>query len=298
VEGDAVARPLELNYQALLSMPSRTLFAYLECAGNQRRFFDLLNGKVVEGTPWTTGGVGNGEWSGVALRDVLELAGIQAGAVDVLLIGLDDKSPEGGFRRVLPVEKALDPDTLLAYSMNGEPLPKDHGYPLRAIIPGWVGSSSIKWLGKIVVSSQKIWTRNNTTAYVLTGEEYAPEGEAPGRVITTQTVKSALSLPWPATLTAGSQRLQGYAHSPVGAIAKVEWSDDNGLTWRKAALVSPQIQYSWVRFEFCWEAKAGKHTILTRATDAAGNVQPDHAPYNAEGYLFNQPLPHPITVAR
>jgi DMSO/TMAO reductase YedYZ molybdopterin-dependent catalytic subunit len=227
---------------------------------------------------------------------VLELAGIRDNAIDVLLVGLDANSPEGGFRRVLSVEKALHPDTLLAYALNGEPLPKDNGFPVRALVPGWIGSTSIKWLGRIVVCTEKIWTRNNTKSYVLIGDDYTPEGEALGQVITTQSIKSALSLPWPAAVRAGTQRLQGYAHSPTGAIDKVEWSDDNGATWHKTVLVSPQIQYSWVRFEFLWEAKPGEYTIRTRATDAAGNTQPDLVPFNTEGYLFNQPLPHPIIV--
>ena len=101
-----------------------------------------------------TGAVGNGTWTGVSLRDVLALAGVTADAVSALLVGLDADSPEGGWRRALPIEKALEPDTLLAYAMNGEVLPKDHGYPLRALVPGWVGSASVKWLGQIVVSAE------------------------------------------------------------------------------------------------------------------------------------------------
>jgi DMSO/TMAO reductase YedYZ molybdopterin-dependent catalytic subunit len=112
---------------------------------------------------------------------VLNLAGIQDDAVDVLLIGLDTESPEEGYRLVLPVEKALDPDTLLAYTLNGATLPKDHGFPVRALTPGWVGASSVKWLGRIQVSREKTWTRANTTAYVLVGEDYPPEGEAEGK---------------------------------------------------------------------------------------------------------------------
>ena len=162
--------------------------------------FDRVQGRPAEGTQWGTGGVGNGEWTGVALRDVLELAGIRDNAVSVLLVGLDKESPEEGFRRALPVEKAMHPDTLLAYALNGEPLTRDHGYPLRAVIPGWVGAANIKWLGRIVVSSEKHWTRNNTTSYVLIGDDYPPEGEALGQPVTTQTVKSALALPWPAEL--------------------------------------------------------------------------------------------------
>jgi len=296
VEGDAITKPLSLTYQEILELPSRTVFSYLECAGNQRALFDLVKGKAAPGTQWKTGGVGNGEWTGVSVSEVLKLAGIKKNAVDVLFIGLDKASPEEGLRRALPVEKALDPDTLLAYALNGAPLPKDHGFPLRTLAPGWVGASSIKWLGRIVVSAQKIWTRNNTTAYVLVGDEYPPEGKAPGKPLTTQVIKSELALPWPATLAAGAHRLHGYAHSPAGHIKQVEWSSDNGKTWNAATVLDPQIQYSWARFEFTWDAKPGKQTILTRATDVAGNTQPKEIPFNRDGYLFNQPVPHPITV--
>ena len=296
VEGDAVAERVELSYDAIRRLPGRTFMSYLECAGNHRAMFDRVQGRAAEGTQWGTGGVGNGEWTGVSLRDVLELAGIRDDAVSVLLVGLDEESPEDGFRRALPVEKAMHPDTLLAYALNGEPLTRDHGFPLRAVIPGWVGASNIKWLGRIVVSSEKHWTRNNTTSYVLIGDDYPPEGEALGQPVTTQTVKSALALPWPAELAAGSHRLQGFAHSPGGPIARVEWSDDGGRTWREASVLEPRFRYSWVRFEFVWEARPGEHTIMTRATDSAGGTQPDTVPFNRKGYLFNQPVPHPIRV--
>ena len=214
VDGDAVADSLELTYDEIMRLPSRTLTAYLECAGNHRAMFDLLKGQKASGTQWMTGAVGNGEWVGVALRDVLTLAGIEDSAVSVLLVGLDRESPEEGFRYALPVDKAMHPDTLLAYALNGETLPRDHGFPLRALVPGWVGSSNIKWLGRITVSSEEMWTRNNTTSYVLIGDEYPPEGESQGVPVTTQVIKSALALPWPAELAAGRQRIHGYAHSP------------------------------------------------------------------------------------
>ena len=297
IEGDAVANPTELSYDRIRSLPSRTLVSYLECAGNHRAMFDLVQGRAADGTQWMTGAIGNGEWTGVPLRDVLELADITDAAVSVLLIGQDTESPEGGFRRVVPVEKAMHPDTLLAYALNGDTLPRDHGYPLRALLPGWVGSSSIKWLHRIVVSSDELWTRNNTTSYVLIGDDYTPEGEAEGEVVSIQTIKSALALPWPADLTAGLHRIHGYAHSPTAPINAVEWSDDSGSTWNTATVLEPQIQYSWARFEFPWEARPGEHTIMTRATDAQGDTQPDNIPFNRKGYLFNQPVPHPVTVS-
>ncbi len=297
IEGDAVANPLELTYADILGLPSRILMCYLECGGNHRAMFDIVQRRAATGTQWKTGGIGNGEWVGASLGDILTLAGIKNNAASVLLIGLDTESPEQGFRRVIPVEKAMHPDTLLAYTMNGEPLPRDHGFPVRALVPGWVGSSSIKWLGRIVVSSGQQWTRNNTTSYVLIGDDYPTEGEAQGKVAEMQSIKSALALPWPAELPQGRHRIHGYAHSPHGQIVRVEWSADGGATWSDAGLPGPQPQYSWARFEFAWGAEAGERMIMTRATDAAGNTQPDRVPFNEKGYLFNQPLPHPIRVS-
>ena len=296
IEGDAVEQPIELTYQDIRSLPERVLMCYLECAGNHRAMFDIVQGRASTGTQWKTGAVSNGEWVGASLRDVLELAGIKDDAVSVLLVGLDTESPEGGFRRALSVEKAMHPDTLLAYSLNGEDLPRDHGYPVRALVPGWAGSSSIKWLGRIVVSSENQWTRNNTTSYVLTGDAYPPEGEADGRVVDVQSIKSALALPWPAELPTGRNQIHGYAHSPHGPIARVQWSSDGGMEWRDADLAAPQVQYSWARFGFAWDAQPGERIIMTRATDSEGNTQPDEIPFNQKGYLFNQPVPHPIRV--
>ena len=297
VGGDAVATPLEISYDALRRMPSRTLVSALECAGNQRAMFARVTGREAEGTQWGSGAVGNGVWTGVALRDVLEAAGIGEGAVSVLLVGMDRESPEGGFRRVLPIEKAMHRDTLLAYDLNGERLPRDHGYPVRALVPGWVGAASIKWLERIVVSSRELWTRNNTTSYVLIGDAYEPVGEALGPPVTGQTIKSALALPWPAVLEAGSHRLAGYAQTPAPPITRVEWSDDSGHTWHDAAVLEGPRDYSWARFEFAWEARSGRHTIMTRASDHAGSTQPRAIPFNSKGYLFNQPVPHPIRVS-
>ncbi len=296
VDGDAVADPLSLSFDDIQRLPGQTLMSYLECAGNHRAMFDRVQGRAAEGTQWGTGGVGNGEWTGVALRDVLDLAGIRDDAVSVLLVGLDRESPEEGFRRALPVEKVMHADTLLAYGLNGEPLARDHGFPLRAVIPGWVGASNIKWLGRIVVSSEKHWTRNNTTSYVLIGDAYPAEGEALGQPVTTQVTKSALALPWPADLGAGSHRLHGYAHSPGGRIDRVEWSDDSGRTWHAGVALARGAQYGWTRFEFDWEARPGEHAIMTRATDVTGATQPDSVPFNRKGYLFNQPVPHPVRV--
>lgn len=236
VESDGVSTPLELSYPDIRGMLGCTLVSYLECAGNYRAIFDLVQGRPTQGTQWMTGAMGNAEWIGVALRNVLTRAGIREDAASVLLIGLDVDAPEEGFRRVLPVAKAMYPDTVLAYAMNGDVLPPDHGFPLRAVVPGWVGSSNIKWPGRIQVSKEPLGTRNNSTSHVLLGDA---EGDRLGPAVTTQTIKSALALPWPAELSAGPHRIYGYAQSLYGPIEKVEWSMDGGATWRETAAVEP-----------------------------------------------------------
>ena len=296
VTGDAVSNPLELTLDQIRAMPDRRFTAYLECAGNHRAMFDLLQGRKAAGTQWMTGGISNGEWVGTPLREVLALAGVDSRAVSVQLVGLDTDSPEQGFRYVLPIQKAMHPDTLLAYSLNGDRLPPDHGFPLRAMVPGWVGAASVKWLGRIEVARRPIFGRTNTTSYVLIGDQFPGQSPARGQPVNRQVIKSALALPWPGRIDAGPVRLRGYAHSPNGPIVRVQWSADSGANWTDAELVDEQPDYSWARFEFAWDAVPGEHSVMTRATDAEGNTQPEQVPFNEKGYLFNQPIPHPIVV--
>lgn len=295
VEGDAVDAAVELTLDDLTALPSKTIVAYVECAGNWRSFWASVVGRPASGGQWATGGVSCAEWSGPTLASVLERAGVSDSAVDVDLIGLDD----GEFRRAMPLQRALEPTTLLAHRMNGADLPPDHGYPLRSVVPGWAGSSSVKWLGRIVVTSEKVWSTNNTTSYVLIGDDWPAEQYAPadGAPITTGVVKSALALPRPAELPEGQNTVAGFAYSPDGPVTRVEWSADEGQTWAEARIVEPVLVYAWQRFEFDWDAPAGTHTLLTRATDTAGNSQPEEVPYNSKGYLLNVVLPHTVVVA-
>ena len=199
----------------------------------------------------------------------------------------------------MPIERALDPTTVLAHTMNGVDLPPDHGSPLRAVVPGWVGSSSVKWLGRIVVSSEKIWSRNNLTSYVLIGDDWPADRYAPadGGPINAGVVKSALALPRPAELSVGSNPIFGFAYSPSGPVQRVEWSADDGSSWQAARILDPVLPHAWQRFQFEWDAPARSHTLLTRATDAAGQTQPDQIAYNSKGYLLNSVLPHAVTVS-
>jgi len=295
VQGDAVPSPAQLTLDELLALPSRTVIANVECAGNWRGFFPTTHGRAATGSQWRTGGVGCAEWVGVPLAVVLEHAGISPDAAFVNLTGLDDAA----FERPLPIEKALEQDTILAYAMNGETLPPDHGYPVRAIVPGWVGSNSVKWVGQVTVSAEPIWTRTNTASYVFVGdawpaESYAPAGGAP---VTVQTIKSALALPWPAELPAGRHVIRGFAHSPHAPIARVVWSQDGGTTWQDARIAGPALPAAMTLFEFEWDAPPGEHALLVRATDEAGNKQPDEVPFNELGYLLNVPVPHPVRIA-
>jgi DMSO/TMAO reductase YedYZ molybdopterin-dependent catalytic subunit len=294
VEGDAVRTPLDLTYDDLLRLPSRSLIAYLECAGNWRRFHQDVYGRAASGEPWGTGAVGCAEWWGVPLGQVLEAAGVEDSAVHVNLHGAD----AAAFNRPMSLAKARDADTLLALGMNGADLPADHGFPVRGVVPGWAGSNSVKWVTRIVVSREPQWVKTNTTSYVLVGDAWPAERYAPadGAPITELPVKSALALPLPARLGRGLQRLHGYAHAARGPVRRVEWRVDGG-PWEAARIVDPVLPRAWQRFELEWDAAPGPHTLMTRATDAGGAVQPEAAPFNEKGYLLNVPIAFPVTVA-
>ncbi|MFF1379176.1 sulfite oxidase [Streptomyces sp. NPDC058308] len=284
----------------LQSLPPVTRTAFVECAGNSRNFFKTQQDQPVSGTPWTTGAIGTARWRGARLSDVLRLAGLSRRAVDVMPRGLDDEyvtsngTNYGRVRRPMPVSKALD-DVLLAYEMNGEPLPPDHGYPVRVLAPSWVGISSVKWLGDIEVSTVPLYSPWNTDFYRLYGDAYPPEGSAP---LTRQTLKSAFELPWNATLPAHTEhRLTGRAWSASGAITRVEVSTDGGASWRRARLHDPSHPGSWTRWSTPWSTgKPGPVELLSRATDSTGRTQPETTVHNTQGYLFDAVVRHAVTV--
>ena len=291
VEGDALERPLELGFDDLLRLPSRSVIAFVECAGNGRGFFKEFMGKVASGTQWRFGGIGVAEWTGVPLGAVLELARVRRETprdiLNVLVEGLDSVKVS----RPISLAKAFEEDTLLAYAFNVEPVPPDHGFPVRAIVPGWVGINNVKWVGRIEVRNTVIDVATTTKSYVLEGPDY------PSKVVLRQqTIKSAIALPWGATLPAGRQRVRGFAWSPAGRISRVDYSLDRGATWLPAFLREPNIPRAWTRWDFEWDARPGEHVILTRAIDDQGNTQPASMPWNAQGYGYNVPVPHPVKV--
>lgn len=292
IDGSGVNRPLELTYDDLLAMPAVSVIRYVECAGNGRSFFEAAHGTKAQGTQWKLGAVGVAEWTGVPLRELLERAGVKKTARDVMPEGLDDLK----VRRPMSLDKALEEDTLVVYAMNGQPLPPDHGYPTRVLTPGWIGIANIKWVGRIQVSEEALFSQWNTDTYVMIGPDYKPSAPAKGPILSLQSVKSALELPWGGGITSGRRLLRGRAWSPNGKIDRVEYSFDQGKSWQRARLREPNVSRAWVRWDAEWDARPGQHLIRVRATDETGNAQPERVPFNEQGYLYNAVVDHPITV--
>ena len=293
VEGSGVEHPLELSYDELVRIPAETrVTRFIECAGNARVFYDEVLGQKAQGSQWRLGAIGVAEWTGVPLGAVLERAGLKRSARDVMPVGLDQLM----VRRPLPLAKAMADDTLLVYAMNGDDLPPDHGAPVRALVSGWIGVANVKWVGKVEVAEESLYSDWNTSSYVLAGPGYQPEGRAKGPVISTQVVKSALELPWPASLPAGRQTLHGRSWSGVGKIASVEVRvDDNH--WRQAQPEGLNEPAAWLRWSVPWDATPGEHEVRVRAADDQGNIQPDTAAFNEMGYLYGGVVAHPLTVS-
>jgi sulfite oxidase len=288
VEGD-VEKPLTLTLADLRRLSSVTEIVTLECAGNGRAFFD----PPVAGVQWEKGAVGTARWTGVALRDVLRLAGLTSSARHVWLDGADTgvgRAPD--FVRNLPLDKALDDDTLLAYEMNGQTLPVSHGFPLRVIVPGWEGAYSVKWLTRIRVSD-----REHDGAFVQGGYRYPRRPVAPGATVSAadleplkgMVVKSVITSPANvASMAAGAIRVTGFAWAGEDEIAGVDVSTDSGRTWHAARLGADRARWAWRQFEHAWRPGApGSYLVMSRARDTRGRMQPIVADWNPSGYLWN-----------
>jgi DMSO/TMAO reductase YedYZ molybdopterin-dependent catalytic subunit len=282
--------PVTLAYADLRRMPRTTVVTTHECTGNGRSFFGTQQGAPASGTQWTLGAVGTVTWEGVRLRDVLEKVGLDARAVSVQATGLDASYVSGGVdygrvRRPFPIEKALD-DALLVWKMNGEELLPDHGYPLRLVLPGWIGIASIKWLGSLEVSTTELTSPWNTKWYTIDG---VPLAENP--------VRSAWELPWGAEVERTRKVvLTGRSWSGAAPIRKVEVSTDGAVTWERASLGRAR-GLGWTQWSWTWRSPgAGSHELLARATDALGRTQPLETPFNDNGYFFDAVVRHPVTV--
>jgi DMSO/TMAO reductase YedYZ molybdopterin-dependent catalytic subunit len=302
------AEPLSISWRQLRRLPRTSVISVHECTGNGRSFFASQQGTPAAGTAWSLGAVNTVVWEGVRLRDVLKEIGIADDAVSIQATGLDPNYVSGGVdygqvRRPFPVEKGLR-DAVLAWSANGEELLPDHGYPLRLVLPGWVGIGSIKWLGSLEVSTSELTSPWNTKWYRMTGPTYS-DNEPP---LATNPVRSAWELAAGATLTAGrSHTLTGRAWSGAAPIRRVDVSLDGGTTWQRAELedepghgrrVSAIRGHGWSRFSVRWKHPgAGNYELLARATDTQGRQQPLVTPFNDGGYFFDAVVRHPVTVA-
>lgn len=291
VGGGAVDRPITLGLADLQALPQHHVDAWLECAGNGRRLFEFVDGHVPSGleadTQWTLGAMGMASWRGPRLGDVLALAGVTAEAAWVSPQGLDHENAEGEPPRMcLPLDKALDPDTIVALEMNGGPLAAAHGAPARLLVPGWIGAYSMKWVERIDVEARWVSSWRNDVYYRLRDADGTDRGPA-----TTHPVKSSLGVEWGESLPSGDVELLGYARSGAGPIESVDWSLDDG-SWHPAELIALPGRWSWTPFRLRVDLSPGEHRIRTRATDASGATQPDAVPYNPSTILWNAVTPH------
>jgi DMSO/TMAO reductase YedYZ molybdopterin-dependent catalytic subunit len=292
VEGNGVREPIAYSYADLWDrFPLVSMVRTIECAGNRRALFGEEFGCTFKGIPWGRGAIGTAEWTGVRLRDLLEPAGLTFGACEVMPEALDEIQA----RRPMPLAKACADDTLVALAMNGDVLPADHGFPARLVVSGWLGAASIKWLGRIDVSEERLYVPWNTDDYVLIGPDYPADEPARGLAINALKVSSFVELPWPAQLQPKPQLIRGRAFAGENPIATVQYCIDDG-PWQDALITSPEILGAWVRWQFKWNPRPGEHIIRVRATDNQGNTQPDSTSWNELGYLQHSVLAHPVHV--
>jgi sulfite oxidase len=286
--GGEVDKPLTLTLTQLSKLESHSVVNTLECAGNGRS----LHRPQVPGIQWGRGAIGTARFSGPRLRDVLQRVGVKSAGKHVMFRGLDEvpgKVPP--FIRSIPIEKALDSDTLIATHMNGAPLTRHHGFPARALVPGWIGAASCKWLTEIKVLDSEFVGNFMNPGYrfpnqpVKPGDAIKPEDTHP---VTALNVKSVISGPLDgASIKAGKIALHGAAWAGEADVVKVEVSTDGGASWNAASLGHEKARYAWRLWNYEWRAKGGDYTLLSRATDSQGRTQPATPVWNPSGYLYN-----------
>jgi DMSO/TMAO reductase YedYZ molybdopterin-dependent catalytic subunit len=286
VDGEA-GKSIELSLADLKKLPAAEATCVLQCAGNGRGLYT----PTLPGVQWRFGAAGNARWRGVRVRDVLQRAGVNAAAKHLHVFGSDD--PPGKvppFHRSIEMEKAMD-DALLAYEMNGAPLPVAHGAPLRLVVPGWAGDHWMKWVVRLSPQAEP-----QKGFYMETAYRYPLAAGAPGVTFKPEEMKPVTELFVKSNITTAPKRVQrgsrhtirGFAFSGAPDIAKVEISDDDGATWAEATLDPRHDPYAWRLWSFVWTpSKVGTSLILARATDSRGAVQPRDATWNQSGYLFN-----------
>jgi DMSO/TMAO reductase YedYZ molybdopterin-dependent catalytic subunit len=292
--GGSVEQPLEFSLDELRGLGARSVVSTMECAGNGRTALAPLPG----GEPWQTNAVATARWTGVPLRAVLERAGLRSSTREVLAAGLDYGQPEDApaplpYERALPLDKALDPDTLLAWEMNDAALTSEHGGPLRLVVPDWYGMASVKWLTRLEARDAAFQGYYQAQRYI-----YDPADGSPVTPVSRMRVKSLIISPADGTHV-GLQpvTVRGRAWSGEAPIAKVEVSTRGGEFWEEARLQHAPSAHAWTAWEYTWlPAAPGRHALRVRATDAAGNQQPDVGRWNRHGYGSNGVRVHVLDV--
>jgi DMSO/TMAO reductase YedYZ molybdopterin-dependent catalytic subunit len=290
-----VDRPISLTMRELHKLPSQTEVITLECAGNGRTLFE----PAIVGEKWDLGAVSTAEWTGVPLAEVLDRVGVQVSAREVLFKGADGGSVDGRpdpirFERSLSLADARGDNVLLAYAMNGEPLPIRHGYPLRLIVPGWYAVASVKWLTDIELIDRPFEGHYQVDKYWY---EWTRDGKSVREPVAVQRIRALIAEPGPnATVPGGDTVIRGVAWSGAAPIARVEVSVGDG-DWRDARLVGDRRQHGWQWWELVAHFDApGERTLRARATDMAGHTQPERAEWNRLGYGNNSIQTVPIRV--
>jgi len=285
--GGLVLEPLEVSIADLRSRPSVTLPVTMECAGNGRA---RLSPRPIS-QPWLTEAIGTAEWTGTPLRPLLEEAGVRDEAIELVFAGADrgiQGEVEQDYERSLSIADAMREEVILAYEMNGEPLPPQHGYPLRLLVPGWYGMTSVKWLTRITAVAEPF------EGFQQLAYRYRQQPEDDGMPVTRMEPRSLMIPPGiPDFLTrsrmvdAGRHVLRGRAWSGWGPIERVEVSADGGSTWETAALGDAGSPHTWRSWSFDWDAQPGTVELCCRAADAAGNEQPLEPSWNLGGFSNN-----------
>jgi sulfane dehydrogenase subunit SoxC len=291
-----VDRQLSLTMEDLRARPAVTRGVTMECAGNGRA---LLSPRAAS-QPWLLEAIGNAEWTGTPLRPILEEAGVRPEVVELVFTGADhgiQGEIEQDYQWSLTVDEANREDVLLAYAINGQPLPPQHGFPVRLLVPDWYGMCSVKWLTKITAVAQPF------DGFQLWAYQLRQHADDAGVRVTRKQPRALMVPPgfpdFPSRLRyvdSGLCELMGRAWSGWGRISRVEVSVDGGVTWADAILTPPPARSSWTAWSFSWEATPGEHELLARATDEAGNVQPVEPPWNYHGFSNNMAQRVPVLV--
>lgn len=300
IDGE-VERELTLSYDDLLKLPAKTVPMLIECAGNGRAHL----APKVKGLLWESGAVGTAEWTGVSLSAVLDMAGVKKGAVEVILQGMDsgevNEEPKApgviAYERSLPLTKAMRPEVFLAYKMNGKDLTREHGFPVRAVVGGWYGMCSVKWLNKVTVTATPFEGYWQSLEYAYWRRE---RGRPTLTAVTEIQVKAQIARPgyMEAVPSGKAYRIFGAAWGGESEVAKVEVSTDGGQTWADAKLLGEAVLFAWRLWEFAWEVPkaAGGYTLMARATDTEGRTQPAKHDPDRRTYMINFVAPVEIEV--